>query len=402
MIHTLTNGMRIAHVRRDSAVAWCGVAVGAGSRDEADGQYGLAHYVEHTIFKGTTHRRSWHILNRMESIGGELNAYTTKEETMLYTIFPGSHLERAVELLADLIENSTFPIEEITREKDVVLEEVASYRDTPSEAIYDDFEDMALSGSQLGHNVLGVEEHLRCLGQNDCLAHIENLYTPDNMVLFYVGDASLDRVVKMAEKHFHKKARPLHRHQRMAPELVAPQRRTVDLSCHQAHTLVGARIPGMHDSRRHVFALLNNILGGPGMNSMLNVQLRERRGYAYNVESSAVLFSDSGLLEIYFGCDHHDVEHSLRIINRITTGLAEKPLSKSRLDAYKRQYCGQLLVAADSAEFIAFNAAKNVLYFNKEPNMSSTVDSIMQITPQQLMDAAGLITPQNCSVLSFV
>ena len=402
MIHTLTNGMRIAHVKRDSSVAWCGVAIGAGSRDEAEGQYGLAHFVEHTIFKGTTHRRSWHILNRMESVGGELNAYTTKEETMLYTIFPSRHLERAVELLADLIENSTFPFDEITREKDVVLEEVASYRDTPAEAIYDDFEDMILSGSQLGHNVLGVKDHLARLGQSDCLSHIQNLYTPSNMVLFYVGKDSIDRVVRLAEKHFLRSARPLLRPDRVTPSTVTPQCKTEMLGCHQAHTIVGARIPDMHDNRRHVFALLNNILGGPGMNSILNVQLRERRGYAYNVESSAVMFSDCGLMEIYFGCDHRDVEHSLKIINRITTCLAENPLTKSRIDAYKRQYCGQLLVAADSAEFIAFNQGKSVLHHGTESNLNAMMERIMDVTPQQLMDAAALITPPNCSILTYI
>lgn len=402
MIYTLTNGMRVAHAKRDSSVAWCGVAIGAGSRDEKYGQYGLAHFVEHTIFKGTKHRRSWHILNRMESVGGELNAYTTKEETMLYTIFPSCHLERAVELLADLIENPTFPIDEITREKDVVLEEVASYRDTPAEAIYDDFEDMVLTGNQLGHNVLGVEEHLARLGQNDCLAHIENLYTPNNMVLFYVGKDPIDRVARIAEKQFQHLSRQLQRPNRIKPVTVTPQSKTEALGCHQAHTIVGARIPDMHDNRRHVFALLNNILGGPGMNSLLNVQLRERRGYAYNVESAAVMFSDCGLMEIYFGCDHRDIEHSLKIINRITTCLAEKPLTKSRLDAYKRQYCGQLLVAADSAEFIAFNQGKSVLHYGTESDLDTVVERIMDVTPQQLMDAAELITPQYHSVLSFV
>lgn len=402
MIVTLPNGMRIVHTQRQAAVAWCGVAIGTGSRDEMPGQYGLAHFVEHAIFKGTTHRRAWHILNRMESVGGELNAYTTKEETMLYSVFPGRHTERAIELLADLIENSIFPIDEITREKDVVLEEAASYRDVPADAIYDDFEDMVLADSQLGHNVLGVQRDLEGLQQQHCAEHLQRLFTPGNMVLFYVGADTPGHVVRLAEKHFVAPQRPLLRPDREEPQQSMPQHKQVSLGCHQAHTIVGARIPGMHHDGRHAMALLNNILGGPGMNSLLNVQLRERRGYVYNVESSAVMFSDCGLMEIYFGCDMADVKHSVRIIHNIVSQLAEKPLSARKLEACKRQYCGQLLVAADSAEFMAFNAAKSVLYYNKEPDLEATVESIMQVTPGQLMEAAALITSPHCSVLTFL
>ena len=401
MIHTLPNGLRLVHIERHSTVAWCGVAIGAGSRDEASGQYGLAHFVEHTIFKGTTHRRAWHIMNRMESIGGELNAYTTKEETMLYTIFPSGHLDRALDLLSDLISHSTFPIDEITREKDVVLEEVASYRDAPAEAIYDDFEDMMFAGSQLGHNVLGVEHDLAKLERQHCLDHINRLYTPDNMVLFYVGSDSLDRVIRLAERNFSMPQRPMQRPDRIAPDEVEPQKHTEVIGSHQAHTIVGARLPGMYSPQRYAIALLNNILGGPGMNSMLNLQLRERRGYVYNVESTAVMFTDCGLMEIYFGCDCRDVKHSLKIIDRITSQLADKPLSERQLEAYKRQYCGQLLVSADSAESVAFNAAKSVLYYDALPDLDALVENIMSVTAQQLMDAAALLTPTKCSILTF-
>ena len=393
--------MRIVHVQRPAPVAWCGVAVGAGSRDEQPGQYGLAHFVEHAIFKGTTHRRAWHILNRMESVGGELNAYTTKEETMLYCVFPHGHTARAIELLADLIENSTFPLDEITREKDVVLEEAASYRDAPADAIYDDFEDMVLAGSSLGHNVLGLEHDLEYLTREHCSEHLHGLFVPQNMVLFYVGNDSPERVLRLATKHFGALERPLQRPERIAPAEPAVQRSSVSLGCHQVHTIVGARIPGIYHHGRHAMALLNNILGGPGMNSLLNVQLRERRGYVYNVESSAVMFTDCGLMEIYLGCDEADVNHSLKIIERITSQLADKPLSERKLEACKRQYCGQLLVAADSAEFAAFNTAKSVMYFGKEPDLRLTVENIMAVTAQQLMDAAALITPERCSILSY-
>ena len=398
---TLANGLRVVCVARHAVVGWCGLAVGAGSRDESEGQYGLAHFVEHTIFKGTTHRRAWHILNRMERVGGELNAYTTKEETMLYTIFPGQHLERAVELLGDLVQNSVFPVDELTREQDVVLEEAASYRDTPSEAIYDDFEDMVLAGSQLGHNVLGVERDLRRLSQAHCLDYLHHLYVPENMVFYYVGDAPVSRVVRLAEKHLGSLARTLQRAPRVVPAVNAPVRLEENIGSHQAHTIVGARLPGMHDPRRHAVALLNNILGGPGMNSLLNVQLRERRGYVYTVESSVAQFSDCALMEIYLGCDPGDVKSSLRVIDHITQDLAGNLIPERRLEAYKRQYCGQMLVAADSAEFMAFNAGKSMLYYGTAPDLSAMIDRVMAVTAQQLCDVAQQITLNHCSVLTY-
>ncbi|MBR6284782.1 MAG: insulinase family protein [Muribaculaceae bacterium] len=400
-VTSLSNGLRVVHVPRVSAVAWCGLAIGAGSRDEEPGHYGLAHFVEHTIFKGTTHRRAWHILNRMERVGGELNAYTTKEETMLYTIFPDEHLARAIDLLADLVQHSIFPEEELTRELDVVLEEAASYRDTPADAAYDDLEDMMLAGSAMGHNVLGVEHDLRTLTRDHCLRYVESLYTPGNMVMFYLGPAAPGRVLRMTERHLGGLQRATMRKPRHTPAVLDAQHRTVELHCHQAHTVVGARIPGMHDPRRHSFALLNNMLGGPGMNSLLNVQLRERRGYVYSVESSAVTFTDCGLLEIYLGCDPADLRSSLRVIDHITHELASSPLPERRLEAAKRQYCGQLLVAADSAEFTAFSAAKGVLYHGQPASLQQMVEAVMAVTPEQVRQAAELITSDHCSTLTL-
>ncbi len=400
-IATLPNGLRMVHVPRQSHVGWCGLAIGAGSRDECPGQYGLAHFVEHTIFKGTTHRRAWHILNRMERVGGELNAYTTKEETMLYTIFPDEHLTRAVDLLADLVQHSVFPDDELTRELDVVLEEVAGFRDTPADAAYDDFEDMMLAGSALGHNVLGMEQDLRGITRSTCLDYVERHYTPDNMVFFYAGQASPGRVFRLVERLLGGLHRTCRRNPRLTPPESAAQQRQMECGCHQAHTIVGARIPGMYHDQRHAFALLNNILGGPGMNSLLNVQLREQRGYVYSVESTVVAFTDCGLLEIYLGCDSEDVRSSLRVIERITHDLASSALPERRLEAAKRQYCGQLLVAADSAEFTAFNAAKSVLYHNTAPNLQAMVDAVMSVTTEQVRQAAERITAPHCSILTL-
>ncbi|MCQ2287850.1 MAG: insulinase family protein [Muribaculaceae bacterium] len=395
-------GLKMVHIARKSPVAWCGLAVNAGSRDDVPGKHGLAHFVEHTIFKGTTHRRSWHILNRMESVGGELNAYTTKEGTMLYSLFPEQHMGRAVELIADLVKCSVFPAAEIERELDVVLEEVAGYRDQPAEAAYDDFEDLMFAGSTLGHNILGCEEHLRSITSGDCLDYLKSLYVPENMVFFSVGPMPAERVFRLVERHMGMMDHRLNRVvPRVAPVALAPQHREVEMGAHQAHTIVGAQLPGQGHGLRHAMALLNNLLGGPGMNSLLNVNLRERRGYVYTVESSVTQFTDCGLFEIYLGCDYEDVKSSIRVIDHLTADLAEHGLTEHQLDKCKKQFCGQLLVASDSTEYLAMNAGKNLLRYGAITTVEQAVDRIMGVTVDQLREAAALITMPHCSVLTF-
>lgn len=398
---TLPNGLAMVHVATMSQVAWCGLAVNAGSRDEDEGQYGLAHFVEHTIFKGTLHRRSWHILNRMESVGGELNAYTTKEGTMLYSVFPEQHLKRAIDLLADLVQWSVFPQEELDRERDVVLEEAASYRDTPSDAVFDDFEDLMFVGSQLGHNILGVKEDLERLTSEDCMRYLKTLYVPTNMVFFSVGPERPERVFSMVERYFGAMSHSVAERHRSVPPTVAPFKQVIEIGTHQAHTVVGARVPDRNSPLRYAVMLLNNILGGPGMNSLLNVELRERRGYVYSVESTLTLLSDCGWISIYLGCDPDDVRSSMRVIDRITNRLSNELLPERRLDAYKRQYCGQLVVAADSAEFLAMNAGRGLLYRGQVATPDETIDRIQAVTPEDIAQAAAYLSAEKLSSLTF-
>ncbi|MBR5725190.1 MAG: insulinase family protein [Muribaculaceae bacterium] len=399
--HTLSNGLRLVHVPTASQVSWCGLAINAGSRDEREGHYGLAHFVEHTIFKGTRHRRAWHILNRMERVGGELNAYTTKEGTMLYSVFPSQHLERAVDLLADLVQWSQFPQEELDRERDVVLEEAASYRDTPSEAVYDDFEDLLFAGSELGHNILGRKEDLENLTRDDCMNYLKTLYVPDNMVFFSVGPERPERVFRLAEKHFGGMSHAVASRRRCVPQETAPFRQVVQIGTHQAHTVIGARVVDMNHPLRHAMMLLNNILGGPGMNSLLNVELRERRGYVYTVESTLTLLSDCGWMEIYLGCDPDDVRSSLKVISRITGRLMSEMLPSRRLDAYKKQYCGQLVVAADNTEFMAMRAGRGMLYHGKVATIDETIAGIQAVTPEEIAQAAAFLRAERLSSLTF-
>ncbi len=400
-MNVLPNGLRMVHVMNNSHVGWCGLAVNAGSRDDVEGKLGLAHFVEHTIFKGTTHRRAWHILNRMETVGGELNAYTTKEGTMLYSVFPAKHLERAIDLLTDLVCYSTFPAHELEREMDVVLEEVASYRDTPSEAIYDDFEDMIFSGNAMGHNILGTKADIKSMKSEDCQRDLKSQYVPSNMAFFSVGPEKPEKVFRLAEKHLGFLRRTLDRAPREVPALLPPRRQVVNIDSHQSHTIVGARVPSMYDKDRFALALLNNIVGGPGMNSLLNVRMRERLGLVYTVESSIASFTDCGLMEIYFGCEENHVKKSLDIIARTIDALAQSPMPERRLEAFKKQYCGQLLIAASNTEFTAMNAGKSLLFWNEVSGVEHAVERILSVTPEQLRQSAEQLTMPHCSVLTF-
>ena len=399
--HTLSNGLRLIHVPTTSPVAYCGLFVDAGSRDDIVGKEGLAHFVEHTIFKGTKRRRSWHIINRMERVGGELNAYTTKENTAVYSIFPSLHFERAVELIADLVANSRFPEKELAKEREVVLEEIDSYRDSPMEAAYDDFEDYLFAGSSLGHNILGNEQDLHNITAEDCRHYLDTLYVPENMVFFAMGNIKSERLFRMAERYFGGLNHDLQRINRSVPVDVDVFHKTVNVDSHQAHTIIGKKIFSMHDDRKYAALLLNNILGGPGMNSMLNVAIREKRGYAYTVESSVSLMSDCGIFQIYFGSDERHVAPSLRIINNIMDSLATKPMSDKALLAAKRQYLGQMLLSGENKEAVALSLGKNFLYYNQVMSDGELAEHINSLTAQQLMDCAELFASSTCSVLTL-
>ena len=399
--HILPNGLRLIHVPTTSHVAYCGLSINAGSRDDLAGKAGLAHFVEHTIFKGTKHRRSWHILNRMERVGGELNAYTTKEGTALYSIFPCEHFERAVELISDLVANSQFPETELNKEREVVLEEIDSYRDTPMEAVYDDFEDLLFADSAMGHNILGNEQDLNNISAADCRFYLDTQYVPENMVFFAMGNIKSDRLFRIVEKHLGPLNHKLDRASRITPIETSVFNKPINIASHQAHTIVGKQLFSMHDDRRYAAFLLNNILGGPGMNSLLNVAIREKRGYAYTVESSLSLLSDCGFFEIYFGSEEHHVAPSLRSINRTIEELATKPLSEKNLQAAKRQYLGQLLVSSENKEAMALSLGKTYLYHNNIMTDSQLAEHINALTALQFMDCAALLDPATCSILTM-
>ena len=399
--HTLANGLRIVHRQARSGVEYCGVAVNVGSRDEAIEHYGLAHFVEHTIFKGTSHRRAWHIINRMEAVGGELNAYTTKEETMLFSIFPSGNLNRAIDLIADLVTSSQFPATELDKEREVVADEINSYLDSPSEAVFDDFEDLMFGGSSLGHNILGTTDTIATFTPEVCRNYLARYYTAPNMVFFYMGSERPSKVFKITEKYFGSLSNQLSPINRVIPSNVVTFDIKRDLGNHQCHTIIGSRIEGMYSEQRYPTALFTNIVGGPGMNSLLNISLRERRGLVYTVEASSAMFTDSGAFAIYFGCDHNDLNRCRRlVINQLDT-LASKALTSKQIEAAKKQYLGQLIVASENREQAAITTGRSMLYHNHVASSDEVLDSINAITPEQVRQVAESIA-KNISTLSFM
>ena len=401
--HTLSNGLRIIHAQNQSAVAYCGYAIDAGTRDEAENEQGMAHFVEHLIFKGTQKRHSWHILNRMEHVGGDLNAYTNKEETVVYSAFLVEHFPRAVELLTDIVFHSTYPQSEIDKEVEVIIDEIQSYEDTPSELIFDDFEELVFPNHPLGRNILGKPELLHQFKSENALRFTNRYYRPDNMVFFIQGNVDFKRVVRLLEKAVSEiPATTTHRN-RIKPELYIPQNKTIHRDTHQAHVMIGCRSYDTHDKKRTALYLLNNILGGPGMNSRLNVALRERSGLVYNVEANLTSYTDTGLFSIYFGTDQEDVNRCIRLVHKELKRLREKPLSNGQLATAQKQIIGQIGVAADNFENNALNMAKTYLHYNKYEEPQEVYKRILSLTPQDLWEVTNeMFREENLSTLIYL
>ena len=387
--HILSNGLRIIHEPSLSKVAYCGFAVDAGTRDELDHEQGMAHFVEHLIFKGTQKRKARHILNRMENVGGDLNAYTNKEETVIYSAFLTEHFERAFELLADIVFHSVFPEREIEKETEVIIDEIQSYEDTPSELIFDDFEDLIFRGHPLGHNILGNPELLKTFRSEDAAAFTSRFYHPGNMVFFVLGNMDFKRIVRWAEKLLKDIPAVSVENRRTPPPLYVPKNLTIHKDTHQAHVMIGSRGYNAYDDKRTGLYLLNNILGGPGMNSRLNVSLRERRGLVYNVESNLTSYTDTGAFCIYFGTDPDDVDLCIRLVMKELKRMRDNKMTSLQLAAAKKQLIGQIGVASDNNENNALGMAKTYLHYHKYESAAAVYQRIEQITSESLLEVAN-------------
>ena len=364
-------------------MAYCGFAVDAGTRDEAENEQGMAHFVEHLIFKGTRKRKAWHILNRMENVGGDLNAYTNKEETVIYSAFLTEHL------LADIVFHSTFPQNEIEKETEVIIDEIQSYEDTPSELIFDDFEDMIFRNHPLGRNILGRPDLLKKFRSEDAMAFTSRFYQPSNMVFFVLGDFNFQKIVRQVEKLLVDLPLVTVENQRTIPPLYVPEQLVVHKETHQAHVMIGSRGYNAYDDKRTALYLLNNILGGPGMNSRLNVSLRERRGLVYTVESNLTSYTDTGAFCIYFGTDPEDVDTCLKLTYKELKRMRDVKMTSSQLMAAKKQLIGQIGVASDNNENNALGMAKTFLHYNKYESSESVFRRIEALTAEGLLEVAN-------------
>lgn len=432
--YTLDNGLRIIHLPSDSKVVYCGYQINAGTRNEEPGEEGLAHFCEHVTFKGTERRKAWHILNCLESVGGDLNAYTNKEGTVYYSAILKEHIARAVDLLTDIVFHSVYPQAEIDKEVEVICDEIESYNDSPAELIYDEFENIIFKGSPLGHNILGTAEQVRSFKTEDALRFTRKLYRPDNAIFFAYGDIDFKKLVKLIRKALADDdsgkvaenaansvgklaeeklpqisqitqisgdensittEKSVSSVKSVGPENypsvgkeIAGQTIVMQKNTHQAHVMIGTRAYDVNDSRRMPLYLLNNMLGGPGMNAKLNLALREHNGLVYTVESTMVAYGDTGIWSIYFGCDEHDVKRCLRLVRKELDKFMQKPLSEAQLKAAKKQIKGQIGVACDNRENFALDFGKSFLHYGWEKNVDRLYKQVDEITAEQIQTVA--------------
>ena len=387
---TLDNGLRVIHLPSSSQVVYCGYQLAVGTRDELPGEEGLAHFCEHMTFKGTERRHALQVINALEGVGGELNAFTNKEDTVFYAAISKEHFMHAVDVLTDIVFHSTYPQQEIDKEVEVICDEIESYNDSPAELIYDEFENILFDGHPLGHNILGQADHIRSYTTEDALRFVHRHYHPANAVFFVYGDIDFKRLVRMLKNaDFPEKAEgqgspamPL-TEASQAEKTITRQRGT-----HQAHVMIGTRGYRYDDPRRMTLYLLNNMIGGPGMNARLNLSLRERRGLVYTVESTMASYSDTGLWSIYFGCDHHDVKRCLRLVRTELDRMMQKPLSERQLTAAKRQLKGQIAIACDNREQFALDFGKSYLHHGHERDLDALYRRIDAITAEQIQQTA--------------
>lgn len=390
--HTLANGLRIIHLPSAQPVVYCGYAVGAGTRDEELGrEEGMAHFCEHITFKGTERRSSMKILGHLESVGGDLNAFTNKEETVYHAAVLKDNIGRAVDLLTDIVFHSTYPQAEIDKEVEVIVDEIESYNDSPAELVYDLFENAVFSGHPLGHNILGTAEKLRRYTTADALRFTRRYYRPDNSVFFAYGDVDFARLVRLLERANTVVADEACCDCKQSAATLPPyvaQHIEHHMDTHLAHVMVGTRAYDVHDERHIALYLLNNILGGPGMTARLNVSLRERNALVYTVESMAQSYSDTGLWAVYFGCDPKNVNRCLRLIRRELDKVMQRPLSDAQLRAAKRQIRGQIGIACDSRESFALDFAKSYLHYGWKKDVTALCERIDALTAADLQRVA--------------
>jgi predicted Zn-dependent peptidase len=387
--YTLRNGIRLIHHRTPSYVGHIALLMNTGSRDELDQEHGMAHLIEHLLFKGTKKRKAYHIISRLEDVGGDINAYTTKEETCIYASFLKGDYARAVELMKDVVFNSVFPPKELKKEKEIIIDEINSYLDDPGELIFDEFEDQIFQGNPIGRNILGTAETLKKIERTDVLRFLEDNYATYEMVIGSVGNIPLNKLTSIIEGNFGNIPAKTRNRKRTILDNYNPGTLTKEKNTFQVHSLTGTRAYKVMDERRIALHLLNNILGGPGLNSRLNMTLREKNGYSYQTESHYTPYSDTGVLNIYFTCDKNKLNECRDIISGELDKLRNKRLGTLQLLKAKKQLMGQVAISAENYESLMFSLAKSYMIFNKYESLEEIKEKIDAVTAEQLLDTAN-------------
>lgn len=398
----LANGIRVIHKRVNSPVAHLGIIINTGSRDELDSEQGIAHFIEHTIFKGTTHRKAFHILNRLDSVGADMNAYTTKEETCIYASFLKEHLSRTIELFADISLNSIFPKKEIEKEKDVIIDEINSYRDNPSEEIFDEIEEIVFDGNPLGRNILGTKEMVENLSRSQIFRFIKRTYNSDQIVICSVGDIDFKVIVKQINKYFLDLPLTKRNFNRISPVGYSPKTVIQEKGQFQGHCIIANQAYGALENKRTTLYLLNNILGGPALNSRLNLGIREKYGFCYNLESNYTVYSDTGIISIYLGTDFEFLDRTIDLVLKELKKLRETKLGTVQLNAAKQQIKGQIAISNDNNINELIGMGKSILFYDNVEDLDVIYNKVDEISSDMLMEVANeIFDPQQLTKLIY-
>lgn len=390
-LYELSNGIRVVHKPVSGKIAHCGFIINTGSRDENISENGIAHFIEHTIFKGTNKRKAHHILNRIDSVGGEINAYTTKEKTCVYASFVVDYLDRATELLSDILINSTFPEKEIEKEKDVIIDEIHSYQDTPYEQIYDDFEEMIFKNHALGMNILGTEKSVKKINRKTILDFIDRNYATNQIVFSIIGDISEKKINQLAKKYLACIQPKIKTLVRADFNNYTPFQTTSIKDNYQSHCIIGNIAYGANDKKKPGFILLNNYLGGPAMNSRLNMSIREKHGFAYSVESSYTSYTNTGIFSVYLGTDKKNLQKSIELTLKELKKLRENQFSDIQLHRIKIQLLGQITLAEENSANIMLGIGKSLLNYGKVDSLEDVYNKINKISSKNLLDISNEI-----------
>lgn len=400
--HILSNGLKVIHIPSESGVAHCGLLINAGSRDEKDEEQGIAHFIEHLIFKGTRKRKAFHILSRMDDVGGEINAYTSKEETCIHTSFIKEEYARALELLSDIVSNSVFPVNEMDKERNVIIDEINSYLDNPAEAIYDDFEELIFKNQPLGKNILGTPSNLKKFTKADIENFISKNYTPDQMIVGFAGNINFTKLIRLVEKYFGAFKANHSERTRIPFKGYTPLNHIIKKNTNQAHCMIGTIAHDMYSPETYTMALLDNLMGGPGFNNRLNMLLREKLGYVYHVESNYTAYSDVGLFSVYFATEHQKMEKTIDYVMKEFKNLREKKLGTIQLSKAKKQLYGQIAITAENKSALMLSASKSFLMKNKVESLKNIHDKIESITAENILETANkVLYPENLSQLIY-